>query len=141
MENLKAVNKRLVKKYGITLDQYNVMLEQQDGICKICGSAPKTRRLAVDHDHKVAYFKVVTFKEIDSWFAFIIELGISVQRLTRNSAIQAAREQAKSLSVRGLLCVGCNTGLRKFRDNSKFLMSAAVYLEEYKARHNVKPVS
>lgn len=30
--------------------------------------------------------------------------------------------------VRGLLCMGCNQGLGNFRDNPKFLVSAASYL-------------
>ena len=42
-------------KYGITLKQYDEMLEQQNGVCKICGSKDSKRgdhRLMVDHDHK-----------------------------------------------------------------------------------------
>lgn len=44
----------LKQNYGITLEQYNQMLEQQNGVCAICGKpeAIKNRRLAVDHNHK-----------------------------------------------------------------------------------------
>lgn len=41
-------------KYGITTNQYDEMLKQQNGVCKICGSAESKRgdhRLMVDHDH------------------------------------------------------------------------------------------
>lgn len=34
--------------YGITLEQYNSLLESQDGKCKIC---LKQKQLVVDHDH------------------------------------------------------------------------------------------
>ena len=41
----------LWEKYGITGEQYDAMLVRQGGVCKLCGRPPKTRRLAVDHDH------------------------------------------------------------------------------------------
>ncbi len=39
-------------KYGIVLDDYERMFEKQQGLCKICHNPPKTRTLAVDHDHQ-----------------------------------------------------------------------------------------
>jgi len=40
------------RTYGITSDQYNKMLEDQNGVCKICFTGCLTkRRLAVDHCH------------------------------------------------------------------------------------------
>ena len=53
-------NQRLKKTYGITLDQYNQILKDQNGVCAICGQPEtlfdkrvnKVRSLAVDHDHK-----------------------------------------------------------------------------------------
>ena len=46
----------LEKRYGITLEQYNEMVEVQGGRCAICNKIPPgtshiSRRLAVDHDH------------------------------------------------------------------------------------------
>lgn len=43
--------RRLWDKYGITEAQYAKMLKMSDGGCWICGRKPKTRRLAVEHDH------------------------------------------------------------------------------------------
>jgi hypothetical protein len=52
----KILGYRLKRKFGITLDAYNRLLEAQDGKCAICGAKPKDRphhrKLAVDHDHK-----------------------------------------------------------------------------------------
>ena len=47
-------NLRLIRDYGITSDDYNRMLAEQGGGCKLCGWAPQRghRRLAVDHCHK-----------------------------------------------------------------------------------------
>ena len=45
-------------KYGISLQQYNNMFEEQGQVCALCGNPESTvhhtgkiRRLAVDHDH------------------------------------------------------------------------------------------
>lgn len=38
--------------YGISIEDYDRMLEEQNGVCAICGKADDTgKRLAVDHDH------------------------------------------------------------------------------------------
>jgi hypothetical protein len=43
----------LKKKYGITLADYDELLEVQGGVCAICGEArPEDRALHVDHDHE-----------------------------------------------------------------------------------------
>ena len=38
--------------YGITLAQYDQILEAQGGVCAVCGEPPKGLRLSVDHDHQ-----------------------------------------------------------------------------------------
>lgn len=49
-------NKELKRKYGITLDKYNELLEDQQGVCKICCSNT-SRRLAVDHCHQTGVIR------------------------------------------------------------------------------------
>lgn len=39
-------------RYNITLDQYDEIFEQQNGVCAICGEPEIKKRLSVDHDHK-----------------------------------------------------------------------------------------
>ena len=55
---LSAKNCIYKKKYGITLDQYNKMVAEQNGVCAICGQPENIkgttinpRGLAVDHNH------------------------------------------------------------------------------------------
>jgi hypothetical protein len=52
-----ARKRHLMTKFGITLDEYDEMLERQDQKCFICGCDAKSPRVkqknfCVDHDHK-----------------------------------------------------------------------------------------
>lgn len=48
-------NERLLRKYGITLDQYNTMLESQNNRCDICGTdLQNVTRVCVDHHHETS---------------------------------------------------------------------------------------
>ena len=50
----KSKSRYLMCKYGISLDEYNILLEQQDGKCAICGihESKVDRNLSVDHNHE-----------------------------------------------------------------------------------------
>jgi RNA polymerase-binding transcription factor DksA len=48
----------LKRKYGITIADYERMLEAQGGVCAICGEArPEERTLHVDHDHETGVIR------------------------------------------------------------------------------------
>lgn len=55
-----SVNNHLKRTYGITLDDYNIMLDEQNGVCRLCDKTEarktngRTQRmpLFVDHNHK-----------------------------------------------------------------------------------------
>lgn len=40
------------RTYGLDPAEYQALLEWQGGRCFICGQVPRSRRLAVDHDHE-----------------------------------------------------------------------------------------
>lgn len=76
--------------YGITPEQYDVMLTKQNGRCAICSTKKpggRTKMFFIDHCHSTG-------------------------------------------SIRGLLCMRCNTGLGLFLDSPKFLANAISYLKE-----------
>lgn len=56
--------------YGITKEQYLVMLTKQNGCCAICG---KGKPLVVDHDHKTKAVRGLLCKQCNSYILPIIE--------------------------------------------------------------------
>src|ERR1017187_3363122 len=64
-KNYRAKNRELLReyslmrKYGVTIEQYNQLFANQNGVCAICGKPETTvnrkgappRRLSVDHSH------------------------------------------------------------------------------------------
>lgn len=42
----------LQKEYGLTPEEFILLLDAQDGLCAICGRAPKHNKFNVDHCHK-----------------------------------------------------------------------------------------
>ena len=40
-----------LKRYGLTLEQYESLLVAQGGVCAICKKPPVGERLCIDHDH------------------------------------------------------------------------------------------
>ncbi len=46
-------NEHLKKRFGMTIDEYEAMMEAQGGVCAVCEGPPSGRykRLHVDHDH------------------------------------------------------------------------------------------
>ena len=48
-------NNRLLKTYGITLEDWNKMFDKQQGVCYICETMPPNKILCVDHIHQKGY--------------------------------------------------------------------------------------
>lgn len=49
--SLKAHDARVEREYGITGAEYDALMKLQGGVCFVCQQPPKSKRLAVDHDH------------------------------------------------------------------------------------------
>ena len=44
--------RRNLKKFGMTVEEYDLMVEDQDAKCAICGLPSEGKALAVDHNHE-----------------------------------------------------------------------------------------
>ena len=49
----------LKKKFGLTPELYEAMVERQAGRCEVCGDPPGQRRLCVDHDHETGVVRAL----------------------------------------------------------------------------------
>ena len=47
----KSARKQLLKKYGLTFEDYKVLFDSQRGVCAICKEPQLVGRLCVDHCH------------------------------------------------------------------------------------------
>lgn len=51
----------VLKTYGLKAGQYQALYEAQGGVCYICRRATgKTKKLAVDHDHRTGFVRGLT---------------------------------------------------------------------------------
>src|ERR1700676_378823 len=137
-------DKRLQKTYRITLADRQRILEAQGNKCGICGRVedPADPCLQVDHEHFKIEAERCWTAIFKGWQAHAIFKHIDatewVWGKTKAAAIQAAKDIALPLSVRGLLCRGahgrgCNTKLGR-ADDPSWPRKAIQYLENPTAR-------
>lgn len=64
----KNKDNKLRKTYGISLEDYNNMLSEQDGCCAICRRHHSMfrRKLSVDHDHKTGLIRGLLCKDCNT---------------------------------------------------------------------------
>lgn len=78
---LTRLDHHLRGKFGITLAEYNDMLEKQDGLCAICGQPPRgQRRLGVDHCHETGKVRQLLCHPCNSGMGL---LGDNIETLQR----------------------------------------------------------
>jgi hypothetical protein len=129
----------LRRKYGITLATRSDMDKKQNYKCGICRRPPKKNKLAVDHAHWIAKLNIKSYKKGHKWYARVNEFPeIKYKDRVRGKAIKAAKLHLLRLSVRGLLCWSCNTGIRKYFDDADALLSAAKYLKKHESKVGIK---
>ena|ERR1035437_1138844 len=119
-EKRNAKDKRLRKKFGITIEEHEALVAQQSNCCKICGGPLDAHGYpCVDHFH----FYVKAWRETN---ASLIAVGCKwcaqsydEQRQpmfhrhakTKAAAIVSVKDATMPWSIRGILCGKCNYGL------------------------------
>lgn len=58
--------------YGLTLEQYDQMFEDQGGVCKTCGKVNRDgRRLYIDHNHETGKVRGLLCHRCNSLLGFV----------------------------------------------------------------------
>jgi hypothetical protein len=109
---IKFRNFDLKRYFGITFEEFEKMLTDQGGRCKLCGTAEpkgKHKRFHVDHYHPD---------------------GSPASK--RRKGIKFAAENRAA--IRGILCGTCNVGIGMLKDSPALLRHAADYIEKFKPK-------
>ena len=71
------------KKYGMSVGEYNSMLDLQGGFCAICGGENGGRVLFVDHDHRNGLVRGLLCKGCNSALGYINDDWVVAQRMAK----------------------------------------------------------
>jgi len=52
ISNRQSMRRRVLRRVGLTIEDYEQMFENQDGVCAICANPPGKKMLAIDHNHE-----------------------------------------------------------------------------------------
>lgn len=88
----------LWRHYGIKESEYNALLDKQNGGCAICGNLPKTRSLAVDHEH-VKGFRHLPPEEKRKYFRGITCFTCNWIMLSRGVCLPKAKKLVEYLEA------------------------------------------
>lgn len=105
----KARGTRLLKVYGITIEEWEEKLADQDGVCFICRTFPKSGVLCTDHIHVSGFAKLPAEKKkkyVRGLLCFLCNTAIRVYERTGNGKrnremLEGTLEYFKTYSIKG----------------------------------------
>lgn len=84
MENIKARAKRLKDSFNLTIEQWEIINQYQNGKCFLCGKSQKSgKRLATDHRHATGLVSGLLDSQCNRLLGKIEGLGWTVETLRR----------------------------------------------------------
>ena len=91
----KILHKRLMREYGIGVDDYKTMQSQQEGRCWICQVHEKdlTKALHVDHDHKTGKVRGLLCSACNTGLGFFKDETVLLRRAI--SYLKKSRTKSK----------------------------------------------
>ena len=84
LENKQRWKKYSYEKYGITEDDYNQMLKEQNHGCASCGqSCPSKKDLAIDHDHETGRVRGLLCMKCNTALGLLNDDPATIENLLR----------------------------------------------------------
>jgi len=82
-DKIKNKDLKLKRNFGISLDEYNMILNNQDGGCAICGRTEEEngKMLAVDHDHTTMKNRAILCASCNLTIGFIEKNNINIDKI------------------------------------------------------------
>jgi hypothetical protein len=90
--------------YGLSIAEYNQLLEAQGGGCAVCGGGSAGKNLAVDHNHKTGEVRALLCKRHNSAMARWVRTAVEAKRIARvfeHGAADVARVLGRRVVVPG----------------------------------------
>ncbi len=120
-----------LKRYGITVEQYNALLQSQGNVCAVCQEpetvinatkSGKVSLLGVDHDHATGKVRGLLCQRCNQALGLLNDEQTTIESLLRYiKAAQEAPEKRDVYSPSEKTCGKCNEvkSIEKFRQTSK----------------------
>lgn len=87
-----------LKRYGLTLEEWEAILERQGGLCAICETLPKSGRLHIEHQH-VKGWKKMPPNERKKWVRGLACFRCNTEYLGRSITVARARNVVSYLEA------------------------------------------
>lgn len=85
---------RYRRRYGITVAQYETMLQQQGGCCAICGVSkqrvPRLKHFSVDHDHVTGVVRGLLCSGCNTFLGWLEKWGPKAGAYLGRAKVEAA---------------------------------------------------
>jgi hypothetical protein len=85
-----------LKKYGLTVETWQAILDSQGGTCGACHRVPKTQRLVIDHEH-VRGWKAMPASERVKYVRGLLDWFCNAHLLVRGASVEKLRGAADYL--------------------------------------------
>lgn len=87
--------RHLKRNFGLSIADFDRMLEKQGGVCAICGRKPpfgRIKNLAVDHDHKTGKIRGLLCNKCNSFLGYVRDDLSQAVRYVQGSGKQREAE-------------------------------------------------
>lgn len=109
-EDARLANKAgVLRKFGLTIGEYQQIVEEQDGLCAVCrqpetadGRHGETKELAVDHDHETGEIRGLLCHRCNTALGLVNDDTKILRAMASYLEKDSGREQGGTMGAGGL---------------------------------------